>query len=127
MSKEFFEERAKREVERLARFKVTGNKFNNLFLQFRAFYEDGVDYVCSLLGTPSVAKVYDLFLENPQFVTFDKLVSISHYSIQTVRKAIKRLRWFGVIELLDEEPETWCLTLKNWADYGSYPQTVIEE
>lgn len=113
----FFEEQAKREVERDKRFKEIGNKFNNLMLQFRASHDDSVDYVCSLLGTPSVAKVYSLFMESPQFFTFDHLVTYSHYSPQTVRKAIKRLKWFGVIYLLDEELETWALVLKNWADY----------
>lgn len=117
MSEKFMEERAKREAEREERYRDIGNKFNNLFLQFRLFHDDGVSYACSLLGTSSVASIYDLFLDKPQFFTFDQILVKSHYQYRTTRKAIKRLERFGVIQLIDEEPETWGLTLKNWADY----------
>ena len=115
--KKFFEEEAKREAERVKRFKEFGNNFNNLMLQFRAFHDDCVDYVCSLLGTPSVAKVYSIFMEKPHFFTYEQIWDKAHLHDRTVQKAIKRLEWFGVIEHLDNEPETWGLTLENWVDY----------
>ncbi len=117
MDKEFYAEEAKREEERRKRFEEYGNQFNNLMLQFHKLNDESVDYVCSLLRTPSVAKVYSLFMERPHFLTFDDIWTKSHLHRKTVRKALKRLAWYGVIYHLDYEPETWALVLKNWSDF----------
>jgi hypothetical protein len=117
MSKKLLEARAIREAERVKRVKDLGNKFNNLMLQFRAMNYNCVDYVCSLLKTPSVATVYNIFLEKPHFFTYEQIWDKANLHDRTVQKAIKTLEWFGVIEHLDNEPETWALVLENWRDY----------
>ena len=108
------ERRAKQEAERVKRFRDMGSKFNNLFLQFKSLNDEAVSYGCSLLSTPSVAAVYDVFLDEPHVYTFDQIIKRLHP--RTIRRALKRLERFGVI-IYDEDTKTWSLHLEKGADH----------
>ena len=108
------ERRALYESDRVKRFRDMGSKFNNLFLQFNSLNDEAVSYGCSLLSTPSVAAVYNRFLDEPHVYTFDQIITRLHP--RTVRRALKRLVRFGVI-IYDEDTKTWSLHLEKGADY----------
>ena len=105
---------AQYEADRVKRFRTMGNLFNNVMLQFNALNDSAVSYGCSLLSTPSVAAVYDRFLEDPHVYTFDQIITRLHP--RTVRRALKRLVRFGVI-IHDEETRTWSLHLEKGDDH----------
>ena len=108
------ERREKQEAERVKRFREMGNLFNNLMLQFNTLNHEAVSFGCSLLSTPSVAAVYDRFLDEPHVFTHDQIITRLHP--RTVSRALKRLERFGVI-IYDEETKTWSLHLEKGADH----------
>ena len=106
--------RKKQEAERVKRFREMGNLFNNLMLQFNTLNDEAVSFGCSLLSTPSVAAVYDRFLDEPHVFTRDQIITQLHP--RTVSRALKRLERFGVI-IYDDETKTWNLHLEKGADH----------
>lgn len=108
------ERRVKQEAERVKEFRAMGTLFNNLMLQFNTLNDSAVDFGCSLLSTPSVAAVYDRFLDEPHVFTRDQIITRLHP--RTVSRALKRLERFCVI-IYDEETKTWSLHLEKGSDH----------
>lgn len=108
------ERKALYEAERVKRFRAMGNLFNNMMLQFNSLNDEAVSFGCSLLSTPSVAAVYDRFLDEPHVFTLDQIITRLHP--RTVKRALKRLERFGVI-IYEEETKTWSLHLEKGADH----------
>ncbi len=115
----FQERRIKNELERQNRFLDIARKFNNLFIQLKCFTPDAVSFTCSLLSTPSVAHIFNLFLEFPHVFSIDQILYKSRYTGRTTKKALKRLRWFQVIR---EQEKMWGLSLNPF----EYPHSSIE-
>ncbi len=115
------ENRVKREMERQVRFLVVAQKFSDLFIQFKRLADEPepVDFACSLLKTPSVARIYSMLLEFPHVFSFGHIVEKSGYSEKTVRRALKRLQWFQVAR---EQEGMWGLNLPP-----EYPISLLNE